>query len=158
MKYVVFLVMSVLFISGCSGDNPSVVANKGGIQKNIPYEFKLMKIDKIRATENASQARYCIPFTSSTRKECWNIQYRGDLSNFEDGSFVNIKINDGYIVDIDPVWFTTRWGYMVGQGFLSHSSAVVFARYLFIPIVLISILIMIGGAASEKGDEFDERA
>ncbi|MCD1631138.1 hypothetical protein [Marinobacter shengliensis] len=158
MKYVVFLVMSLFFISGCSGDNPSVVANKGGVQKNISYEFKLMKIDKIRATENASQARYCIPFTSSPRKDCWSIQYRGDLSDFEDESFVNIKINDGFIVDIDPVWFTTRWGYMVGQGFLSHSNAVFFARYLFIPIVLISVLIMIGGAASEKDDEFNERA
>ena len=149
MKLRLIFIFTILFISGC-GDDPNKIINKGGaLSPEKTYTFNIFTINDIKATNNASEAKYCPPRNA----DCWRLWYQGDLSDYENGDYVNIVIEKGKIIEINSVWLPTILAYELGDIVLSHYNSTIFAKYIGAPLVVIFLLLILIGMFAPKEDE-----
>lgn len=126
-----------IFLLACT-DNPIKIANKndGSLSRTKEYDFHMMRISSIQAGDDFSSAKYCTP----DFKDCWNLWYKGDLSDYKNDQTVNIKIKNLQVESISDPYFLSVYGYHILSIFMSHPYAAFFGTYFLAPIFTLFIL------------------
>ncbi|WP_341661853.1 hypothetical protein [Vibrio sp.] len=152
-SFLKFSLISLILVtlSGCTGDNVSKILNQGGVLKrDTTYDFQMVQIGNINArSDSYSEASIC----KADSPSCWKLTYDGDLSDYENFSYVNVEILNGKITEIDSVWFTTKWAYYVALFFIGHTGALIFGKYIFLPLVIAFIFLSWLGRNAEPNEE-----
>lgn len=79
----VFVMLLLLVLTGCTGDNVNKYFVKSGGIGRDSYKFNMMEISDISSDGKYSDALFC-PANNPNR--CMRLGFYGDLTDFEEGS------------------------------------------------------------------------
>lgn len=144
----ILIVFFALMLTGCTGDNVNKYFIKGGGIDRGDYKFNMMEISDISSNGDYSEALFC---PANNNQRCIRLGYDGDLSDFEENQYVNIKVSDLKISEIGGVWFTTHYFYILARAFLlPHVVSLFLSYYIFTPIMLLVMAIFVAGFGARR--------